>query len=137
MVTASVSVSPLWIPVGGVFCLFAVELRADFESPTVGVGHMRRSTALTITVNDVIVRRGPPFIRAFIAKCASGVFPSSCATGVGHNEDPVTAVRGADGGSRYAVPFRVVPDLGQVSEYSPEPQGKVPCDVLQEHESGS
>jgi hypothetical protein len=36
------------------------------------------------TFSDVIVLRGPPFIRAFIAKCASGVLPSSCATGVGH-----------------------------------------------------
>jgi len=61
----------------------------------------------------------------------------STTVGVGHNEDAVTAVRGADGGSRYAVPLRVVPDLGQVSKYSPEPQGKVPCDVFQERPSGS
>jgi hypothetical protein len=32
-----------------------------------GVGQSSRSIALTITVSDVIVLRGPPFIRAFIA----------------------------------------------------------------------
>jgi hypothetical protein len=41
--------------------------------------------ALDITVSDVIAVRGPPGIRAFMARCASTVFWSSCATGVGHN----------------------------------------------------
>jgi hypothetical protein len=86
----------------------------------VGVGIMPRSTALTITVSDVIVLRGPPFIRCFIAMCASGVFPSSRATGVGHNPDPVAPVRGANGRSRDAVPFRVIPARGQVAENTSE-----------------
>jgi hypothetical protein len=38
------------------------------------------------------------------------------ASGVRHNPDPVSAVRRTNGGSRYAVPFRIIPDLGQVSE---------------------
>jgi hypothetical protein len=42
------------------------------------------SSAFTTTVRLVGVLRGPPFIRAFIAMCASNVFPSSCPTGVGH-----------------------------------------------------
>lgn len=37
-VTASVSVSPAWTPVGGIFERFAVLFLAAFESPTVGVG---------------------------------------------------------------------------------------------------
>jgi hypothetical protein len=86
----------------------------------VGVGSMPRSTALTITVRDVIVLRGPPFIRCFIAMCASGVLPSSWATGVGHKPDPVPPVRGADGASRDAVPFRVIPARGQVAENTSE-----------------
>jgi hypothetical protein len=32
---------------------------------------------LTITASDVIVLRGPPFMRDFIARCASGDLPSS------------------------------------------------------------
>jgi hypothetical protein len=63
----------------------------------VGVGHSPRVVAFAITAKFVIVFRGPPFIRAFMAKCASGVLPSSCATGVGHNPDAISAVRGADG----------------------------------------
>ena len=49
----------------------------------------------TITFSDVALYRGPPFIRAFIAMCASGDLLSSCATGVGNNPDPVSSVRGA------------------------------------------
>jgi hypothetical protein len=48
-------------------------------------GHQRPvSVAFTTTVSDVGFCRGPPGILAFIAMCASKVFPSSCATGVGH-----------------------------------------------------
>src|SRR5690606_5279359 len=57
--------------------------------------------------------------------------------GVGQYEHPVSLVRGANGASRYAVPLRVIPALGQVSEYSSDPQGKVPWDVLQEDVAGS
>ena len=35
------------------------------------------------------------------------------------------------------VPLRIVPETGQVSEYSPEPHGKVPADVLQQDVSWS
>jgi len=51
----------------------------------------------------------------------------SFAVGVGQfappreDEDPVTDVRGTDGCRRHAVPLRVVPALGQVSEYSSQP----------------
>jgi hypothetical protein len=38
------------------------------------------------------------------------------ASGVGNKPEPVAAVRGANGGSRYAVPPRIVPERGQVSE---------------------
>jgi len=36
------------------------------------------------------------------------------------HEEPVTAVRGADGLSGYAIPLRIVPDLGQRPENSGE-----------------
>jgi hypothetical protein len=104
-------------------------------SSAVGVGHIPDRA---ITANDVIVNLGPPGMRAFIAKCASAVLPSSDATDVGSNgEQSPSEVRCTDCGRRYAEPFRVVPDLGQVSEYSSEAQGKVPWDVLQQRVSGS
>jgi hypothetical protein len=111
--------------------------------------------ARTATARLVMVLRGPPFIRAFIAKCATGVFPSSCATGVGnhdpgsreriegapwfavavgvcnHEESP-PEMRRTNGCRRYARPFRVVPERGQVGEDSTKSKGKVAWDVFQE-----
>jgi hypothetical protein len=98
---------------------------------------MPRSTALTITASDVIVLRGPPFMRCFIARCASGVFPSSFATGVGHKPESVAIVRGTNGCRWYAVPLRVIPDRGQVSENSLKPPSKQSCDVLHDDVSRS
>jgi hypothetical protein len=43
------------------------------------------------------------------------MFPVS--VGVGNNPDPVSAVRCTNGGSWYAMPFRVIPERGQVSKY--------------------
>jgi hypothetical protein len=53
------------------------------------------------------------------------LLPKSVAVGVGYcprcHEDPITAVRGADGGSWDAIPARIVPARGQVSENLSEP----------------
>jgi hypothetical protein len=46
-VIASVNALPAWIPVGGMTWRFAVELRADFESPTVGVGYEGAHVGIT------------------------------------------------------------------------------------------
>ena len=54
---------------------------------------------------------------------------ASPAFGVGHNPDPIPEVRGANVGSWYAVPFRIVPDLGQVTENASEPS---PLPALEE-----
>jgi hypothetical protein len=81
------------------------------------------------------------FSRSRRASQDSNVSPSFAtpASGVGHDVDPVTEVRGTDGGSRYAVPLRVIPERGQVPEYVSEPSvsPKEPWDVLHEHEAGS
>jgi hypothetical protein len=63
-------------------------------------------------------------MRAFIARCASGVLPSSFATGVGHNPDPVPVVRCANGRSGNAMPLRIIPERGQVSENGCKPPSK-------------
>jgi hypothetical protein len=58
------------------------------------------------------------------------------ALGVGHNPDAVASVRGAKGGSWYAMPFRIIPERGQVSENSVKPSTKQSCDVLHDDISG-
>jgi len=57
--------------------------------------------------------------------------------GPGNDEDSVTEVRGTNGGSRDAIPLRIEPELGQISEYSSKPERKVAWNVLQQRESGS
>src|SRR5690348_493109 len=100
------------MPVGGILLRFAVEFRACFESPRVGVGMRLRKS------------RGsrPPLLiaRDFVL----------LASGVGNKPDPVASVRGAKGRSRYAVPLRVIPARGQVSENSAKPPSKESWDVL-------
>lgn len=61
--------------------------------------------------------------------------------GVGHDPDPIPLVRGANCGSWYAMPLRIKPDRGQVSENTAKPSPpisvKESCDVLHEKELGS
>jgi hypothetical protein len=60
---------------------------------------------------------------------------ASNACGVGKNEDPIPDMRGTKGGSRYAVPFSVIPERGQVSKDDSKSSVKERCDVLHEDES--
>lgn len=46
------------------------------------------------------------------------------ADGVGHNPNSVASVRGTNGGSWYAMPFRIKPERGQVSENRVNPSTK-------------
>lgn len=63
-------------------------------------------------------------------------FSASFARGVGQNPDPVASVRRTNGGSWYAVPLRIIPERGQVSENSSKPSTKQSCDVLHDDKSG-
>lgn len=101
-------------------------------SPAVGVGHRpcRNAVASVIALfaPDGLVppKRGeerPP--------------EPSLASGVGNNEEPKSEVRGTNGCRWYALPFRVVPEVGQVGLDIIESKGKVPWDVLQERPFGS
>jgi hypothetical protein len=80
-----------------------------------GVGHIR-----TCTCRLVGLYLGPPFIRAFIAMCAAGLLLSSCPTGVAHNEDPVSEMRGTDARSRNDTRPCFVSRSLQVSKHSLE-----------------
>lgn len=127
-----------------------------------GVGHIRRPTIVSKFGNRFGAHEDSGVIVAAIALHVLGVGHVSrfgfsakkflgplppersarafvlLASGVGNQEDPVTAVRGTDGGSRYAIPLRVVPARGQVPENSPEvPASKESWNVLHEDESGS
>jgi hypothetical protein len=53
------------------------------------------------------------------------------ASGVGNNPDAVSSVRCTNGTRRYAMPFRIIPDRGQVSENGSQPSTKQRCHVLQ------
>jgi hypothetical protein len=46
-------------------------------------------------------------------------------------------MRGTNGGSRYAMPFRIVPDLGQRPENSVQSPSKQRCHVFQHNDSRS
>jgi hypothetical protein len=50
--------------------------------------------------------------------------PLSTVTGVGNNPDSVPLVRRTNGGSWNAVPFRIKPDRGQISENFSKPSTK-------------
>jgi hypothetical protein len=56
---------------------------------------------------------------------------------VGNNPDPISDVRGANVGSWYAVPLRIIPDRGKRTENVAHPVIKQLCDVLHENDAGS
>jgi hypothetical protein len=56
------------------------------------------------------------------------------AVGVGNNPEAVSLVSGANVGSWYAMPLRIVPDRGQVSENSLKPSMKQVCHVFHNNE---
>jgi hypothetical protein len=57
--------------------------------------------------------------------------------GVGNKPEPVAAVRGANGRSGNAVPFRVIPARGKIGEDDIESSSKESCDVLHDDVAGS
>lgn len=74
------------------------------------------------------------------ARCPLFVEPYAVAVGVGRigeDEDAVPLVRGAEGGSREAIPLRVVPERGQLSENDSEPPSKESCGVLHDEDARS
>ena len=72
-----------------------------------------------------------------ISFAISPLFCPSFARGVGHNPDAIPAVKCTNGGSRYAVPLRIVPERGQVSENVSRPPSKQSCDVFHDDVAGS
>lgn len=59
------------------------------------------------------------------------------ALGVGNNEDAVAYMGGTDEARRNAIPFRVIPARGQVTEHVSHSPSKQPWYVFQQHPAGS
>jgi hypothetical protein len=65
---------------------------------------------------------------------------ASLALGVGRpgkDEEPVALVGSADLRRADSAPLRIEPEGGKVGEHGVESEGKVPCDVLKDRDSGS
>jgi hypothetical protein len=117
--TASVSEMP-----GCAFEPSRLRLPLDFESPAVGVGQRRTQRS---RLTDLFVSK-----RAYHVSGPSPSFATD-PSGVGHNPDAVSEVRGTDGRRRNAVPDRVIPEGGQVTKDSPHPSSSQESwDVLHE-----
>lgn len=115
-------------------------------SDAVGVGHRRTQVAKP----SPLFRLAPlrllfPLIVGVGIRKLRGDLPAErratafvlLASGVGNNPDAVSSVRGTNGARRNTMPFRISPDLGQVSEYSAQPSTKQRCHVLQDREAWS
>jgi hypothetical protein len=89
----------------------------SFQSREVGVGQCIAAAGRPLRGSFAILPR----------------FSASFARGVGHNPDAVATVRGANGGSWYAMPLRIIPERGQGSENVSEPASKERCDIFQQH----
>jgi hypothetical protein len=68
-------------------------------------------------------------------KDGAAMFPLR--VGVGNDPNSVAAVRRANVGSRYAMPFRVIPERGQISKYGFDSAKSECCDVFDNHISRS
>lgn len=131
------SVLPCVTPCEGAFLVDRFSL-AD----ALGVGHI---WVCTVRLVGCVL---PPPIRDFIARCASGVFPSSLATGMPHicvntgnrleGQEPesLPLVGCANGGCGEQTPLRIEPEVGKILEDVGKPSDSLPWvesgDVLQE-----
>lgn len=112
----------------------------EFIGDMVSREHSTASTALSLYSSIAVLyaifgSRPEPASIGFLNLCQSSVF------GVGNNEDSLPEVRSPNAGSRYTIPFRIIPALGQVSENfthrSPFICVKEAWDVFHEDESRS
>jgi hypothetical protein len=113
-------------------------------SATLGVGHIFAKAGRPFRGFDVskLPRFSPSFARGVGIFCKKflGERPAErkatafvlLASGVGNNPYPVSSVRRTNGWRWNAMPFRVIPDLGQVSENNVQPSTKQRCHVLQD-----
>lgn len=96
------------------------------------------------TVNNFAKVRWWPRSKFVRTCCKVMMKRMSCFIGEGDNPDAIPSDCAANSGSRYAMPFRTEPDLGQVAKNSAKPSprlstraSKQVCDVLHDEEGRS
>jgi hypothetical protein len=109
------------------------------QREAVGVGHSTLAAIASMKEPLDPLRRN----RSAISGVGAALTHAS-AVGVGNQPDAIPDMRGVNGRSRYAMPLRVIPDRGQVSENAAKPKAwpvlgaiKQVCDVLHDEEAGS
>lgn len=99
-------------------------------SSACGVGHIRAAIPSGIPPCAYLVEWSPVV--------GVGQYPSEFGPTGSDDPDPVTEVRGTNGRRGNALPLRVIPELGQVSEYGVHSAShKEAWDVFHEDEAGS
>jgi hypothetical protein len=124
------------------FAAAAFSCRLPVPSADTGVGSSE--IAIGSVRPNPLPLRPFAFSRSLRANIISGFGTSvNSALGVGNSgdEDAIAPVRGAEGGSRKAIPLRVVPERGQRSDHFSEAlsivESKEVCDVLHNDVAGS
>ncbi len=104
------------------YCAIAI-VRSGLHPPrtscAVNVGNMRAHFVLAFDPPALVIRLNP------------------FAVGVGNDPDAISDVICTKGGSWYAVPFRIIPERGQVSENVSHPETKQAWRVFHDDEAGS
>jgi hypothetical protein len=110
---------------------------ADGSAPIHNFISLTKPTLPSTPCRDTL--RGTPLAvsRNIIASVKDAAAADSAFTGVGNKKNPVSFVRGTKGTRRKAIPFRIVPALGQLDENSIKPPNKQSCDVFHDNESWS
>src|SRR5690606_23559328 len=107
----------------------------------------RSSDRLKPLVESAAFAVGQSPVRAFMfiagrtaaPEVSDSLFSSavSLAAGIRNDENSITEVIGANGCRRNAIPLRIIPARGQVSEYDAQPSSKQRCYVLHDDVAGS
>jgi hypothetical protein len=104
--------------------MFGVIVPLRRPSVALGVGnHFMTACADSISPPPVPFPRGPPLCEF--------------ASGVGNNEDSPASMRGTKGCCRDAIPFRIVPERGQVPENSSKSPNSERIDIFHDDVSRS
>ena len=107
------------------------------KSPALGVGHI---VTQRFRLTDLFVSKFNASLdvhRRSMWSDAAGVGTECVGLKVSDDPDAVASVMCANVGSWYAVPLRIIPDRGQVSENSAHSSTKQRCDVLHDDEARS
>jgi hypothetical protein len=101
-----------------------------------GIGQIPLSTWLRYLSKQTVCFR-PSGVRPVGVVPSGKDCPPPPTVGVGNNPNAIPFMGRAKSSNWYAVPLRIIPERGQVSENTVKPSTKQSCDVLQQYELGS